>query len=117
MNIIRDDGILILKPRGAVCEYRPDSYQELIALTLEVIQANAKEDPLVLADLSEVTFMNSSGLAQLVQMHIGTMNRRGRFAIFGANRRVMAIIKIAHLDAVFQIHDTRADAEAALRSS
>lgn len=116
MQIEREDGTLILKPRGAVCEYHPDSYHELIQLTLEVIHANAQEEPLVLADLSAVTFMNSSGLAQLVQMHISTLGRRGQFAIYGANRRVMAIIKIARLDLVLKIYTTKAEALAAFRS-
>lgn len=114
MDIVRQDGILVIKPRGQVCEYNLTAYSELLKLMEEVARANAGPELAVIADLSDVTFMNSTGLSQLVQIYIGTHNRGGRFVLCGVPARVKLLLKITRLDLVLTSFDTLLEALQAL---
>ena len=57
-------------------------------------------------DLSEVLFMDSSGVGALVHLFRLMKNRKGSFALAGPNERVRGLFKITRLDTLFAIHDT-----------
>jgi anti-sigma B factor antagonist len=54
-------------------------------------------------DLSRVTYLDSSGLAVLIEAMQNVQQYGGKFALAGPNKDVMTIFEIASLDQVFHI--------------
>ena len=65
-------------------------------------------------DLSRVEYMDSSGLALLIETMQRIQSYGGKFTLFGLSQSVRAIFEIARLDQIFQIYPSR---EAALAAS
>ena len=70
--------------------------------------------PQVFVDLSRVTFIDSSGLAVLIEAMQRINAYGGKLALIGIHDAVQSIIHIARLDQVFRIFPDKAAAEAAL---
>jgi anti-sigma B factor antagonist len=64
----------------------------------------------IVVDLTEVTFVDSSGLAVLIHGMQDVQGYGGKFAIVGLQENVRPIFEIARLDQVFQIFPTLDDA-------
>jgi anti-sigma B factor antagonist len=58
----------------------------------------------VLVDLSQVTYIDSSGIASLVEGLQHARGRRLEFALVGIQDAVMQVFKLTRLDAVFPMH-------------
>jgi anti-sigma B factor antagonist len=68
------------------------------------LQAMIKKKPKQLVvDLSKVTYMDSSGLAVLIQAMQNVQEYGGKFALANVQPSVQHIFEIARLDQVFQI--------------
>jgi anti-sigma B factor antagonist len=63
----------------------------------------AKEPKRVVVDLSRVTYLDSSGLAVLIEGMQNVQDYGGKFAVAGLQESVKHIFEIARLDQVFQI--------------
>jgi anti-sigma B factor antagonist len=63
----------------------------------------AKKPPLLVVDLSKVTYIDSSGLAVLIEGMQNVASYGGRFALCGLQESVRPIFDIARLDQVFRI--------------
>lgn len=72
-----------------------------------------KVDPLVV-DLSRVSYIDSSGLAVLIQTMQHVEEYGGKFALVGLQENVRSIFEIARLDQVFRIFP---DVDAALSAN
>lgn len=60
----------------------------------------------VFVDLSAVSYIDSSGVATLVE-GFQTAKKQGlQFALVGVSQPAMAVLKLARLDQVFEIHDS-----------
>ena len=70
--------------------------------------------PLVFIDLSRVTYIDSSGLAVLIEAMQRINSYGGQLALYGIHDAVQNILHIARLDQVFRIFPDKAAAEAAL---
>jgi anti-sigma B factor antagonist len=70
----------------------------------------AKRPPHIVVDLTEVTYVDSSGLAVLIHGMQDVQGYGGKFAIVGLQENVRPIFEIARLDQVFQIFPTIDDA-------
>ncbi|MCX6966375.1 MAG: STAS domain-containing protein [Verrucomicrobia bacterium] len=68
----------------------------------------------VFVDLSRVTFIDSSGLAVLIEAMQRIQAYGGKLALIGIHDAVQSIIHIARLDQVFRIFPDKAAAEAAM---
>ena len=68
----------------------------------------------ILVDLSRVTYMDSSGLAVLVEALQRVSGNGGKLGLFGLGQSVRHIFEIARLDQVFQIFPDEAAAREAL---
>jgi anti-sigma B factor antagonist len=68
----------------------------------------------VLVDLGRVTYMDSSGLAALVEALQRLSNAGGKLGLFGLRQSVRHIFEIARLDQVFRIFPDETAARAAL---
>lgn len=90
------DGFIIVRLRG---EVDLSWSQEVRAVILEAVLS---DDP-VGVELSQVSYIDSSGIAALVE---GFQNARGkgqRFALVAVSEPVMAVLQLARLDQVFPI--------------
>ena len=63
----------------------------------------AKRPKLVVIDLTKVTYLDSSGLAVLIEGMQKVQEYGGKFALAGVQESVQHILDIARLDQVFQI--------------
>lgn len=67
----------------------------------------------LLVDLSQVTYLDSSGIASLLEaVQMATKNGTA-VKLFAANAQVMRVFELARLDRVFSIHPDLNDAMAA----
>ena len=62
-----------------------------------------KKFPLLIVDLSRVTYIDSSGLAVLIEAMQNVEQYRGKFALAGLQEHVRSIFETARLDQVFLI--------------
>lgn len=67
----------------------------------------------VVADLTEVTFIDSSGLGALVQAHRTALERETRLVVV-ASSSVLRLLRVTGLDAVLETFDRLDAAEAAI---
>jgi anti-sigma B factor antagonist len=68
----------------------------------------------IVVDLSAVSYIDSSGVASLVEAFQNAKSRKLGFALANVGETPMRVLKLARLDQVFIIHDTVDDAVAAL---
>jgi anti-sigma B factor antagonist len=64
----------------------------------------------VIVDLSGVPYMDSSGIATLVEGMQWSTKERARFILVGVQEKVMNTLKLARLNELFDIHFTEDDA-------
>jgi anti-sigma B factor antagonist len=80
-------------------------------VSVSLSQMVKKEPKKLIVDLSRVTYVDSSGLAVLIEAMQNVGKYGGKFAIVGVQEPVRSIFEIARLDQVFRIFS---DADAAL---
>ena len=103
-KIRRENGAIVLELAGDIDLHRS---VELRAGLLETIQ----EKPSVLViNMSEVGFMDSSGLATLVEAMQLSRRNGGQLRLVGLSRRVRSIFEISRLDKIFQIYENESEA-------
>ena len=91
---------IVLRPKGDIDLSRAPAFRVEIA---KWVKDNSSP---VFIDLSQVPYMDSSGVATLVEA-LQMTNRSGvRLALFGMQERVRSIFEIARLDTVFRITET-----------
>ena len=65
-------------------------------------------------DLSELKYMNSSGLNVLIQILTKTRNKGGESVIFNVNKKVHELLVITKLNTLFKVSETKEQAFAKL---
>lgn len=91
------------------------SAPEFRAAITEAIQTSPL--PVVVIDLTGVTFLGSPGLAALITAEAQAAERRVRLGVVtGGNRIVLRPLQITGLDMSIPIHETLADLEVSLDS-
>lgn len=60
----------------------------------------------VLVDLSQVSYIDSSGIASLVEGYQTAKKKNVNFGLIGVSDAAMNVLQLARLDKVFPIHDT-----------
>ena len=73
----------------------------------------SRKPPKLVVDLSDVSYIDSSGLAVLIEAMQNVAAYGGKFALAGLQETVKPIFEIARLDQVFRIFPDRAAALAA----
>ena len=89
-------GILALE--GEIDLHRSPQVKESLELLIEQMV------PRILIDLSAVSYIDSSGLAVLIETMQRIVAYGGKFALFGLRDGVRGIFEIARLDQIFQIY-------------
>ena len=100
----RQGDTVIIKPQGEIDLSRASSFRNLLA------QAIDDADARVVVDLRQVPYMDSSGLATLVEAMQLSRRTDTRLVLFGLQEKVRSIFEIARLDAIFTITETQDDA-------
>ena len=78
---------------------------ELRATILESLERGRN----LLIDLAKVTYIDSSGVASLVEGYQTAKKRKLRFGLVGVSDAALSVLKLARLDKVFPIHATVKD--------
>jgi anti-sigma B factor antagonist len=82
-------------------------------LAASLTQMIASKPKQLVVDLSQVSYIDSSGLAVLIEAMQNVAAYGGKFALAGLQEGVRPIFEIARLDQVFQIYPTVDEALAA----
>lgn len=98
---IRWEGkIAIIDAFGDIDLHRSNNFQK-------ALQDVLKEKPSkMVINLTDVNYMDSSGVATLVKLLSNTRKAKIDLAIAGANKRVQSVFEITRLNSVFNIFDT-----------
>lgn len=101
-SITEQNGTQIVSFRGEVdLEHSPKAREVLLACV------GRKQD--VLVDLSGVAYIDSSGVASLVEAFQTSKQGGTRFALVAVNPAALRVLELARLDKVFTIHETLSD--------
>jgi len=84
--------------------------EEFRALWTQALESGATQ---ILVNLSEVTFLDSSGIGMMIRCHSGVTQRGGKMRLIGANATVRQAFKVTRLDNIFEFHDSEQAAMAA----
>jgi len=103
-HIRRQQGTVILDLAGEIDLH---SSVQLRGVLLEELRAGA---PVLMINLTGVSFMDSSGLATLIEALQLARRQGGQLKLFGLQGRVRSLFEIARLDGVFGIYDSEAEA-------
>jgi anti-sigma B factor antagonist len=72
------------------------------------------EAPKVALNLAEISFLDSSGVAVLLEALLESQRRHGQFVLFGMNPMVCDDFRITHVGKVFQVADSEEQALAGM---
>lgn len=87
-------------------EERLDSRFTSELKTQLLMLVSEEEADIILVDLSHVTYADSSGLGALLLGLRQARENNKKFALVGAQKRVLSLIKIAHLNDVLFSYDS-----------
>jgi len=73
-----------------------------------------RQVPAICVNLHRLGFINSAGIATLIECLQGTRAYQGRFALAGMNQNVRDVFEVARLDMVFTLHPDEAAAVKAM---
>src|SRR3990170_206302 len=110
----------------AVASITEQSGRTVIALSGEVDTEEApkvrralldstKQKRDILVDLSQVTYIDSSGVASLIEGLQAARKQKNDLALVSVSQRARRVLELAHLDKVFTIHADLATALAAAK--
>ena len=85
---------------------------DLIEQAAEVVMSPMREQevPMVIFDLSEVSYFGSVFLALLLRCHKLVKTRGGELVLCGASELAVELLRITALDTLWAIYDTREEA-------
>jgi anti-sigma B factor antagonist len=84
--------------------------EEFRALWTRAVESGATQ---VLVNLTQVTFLDSSGIGMMIRCHSAITQRGGKVRLIGANATVRQAFKVTRLDNIFEFHDSEQAAMAA----
>ncbi|MCP4186216.1 MAG: STAS domain-containing protein [Gammaproteobacteria bacterium] len=67
-----------------------------------------RKKPQLLIDLSQVSYIDSSGVASLVEGYQLSKSQGSEFALIGVSEAARSVLQLARLDKVFPIYDSLA---------
>lgn len=91
---------------------------DLIEQAAEIVMDPLREQevPMVVFDLTEVTYFGSVFLALLLRCHKLVKSRGGELVLCGASKLAAELLRITALDTLWAIYDTQEEALAAVGS-
>lgn len=105
-----DNGIAVLHIAGEIdLQHSPE-------LRLLLQEKNKHRCAALIIDFSGVEYIDSSGLATLVEYRRDSRKHDGRMALASMSTRVRTIFELVRLNEIIPIHDTVEDAKAVIRA-
>lgn len=104
-KIEKEDQITLLAMQGRLVDK-----VEAIELSVDIEEELEDGAHRFIVDLSELEYMNSTGLNILINIMNKTRNEGGEAIIVGATPRVMSLFSVTKLDTVFAMRATREEA-------
>lgn len=98
----------ILTLSGEIDLHRSPEVKEALGVLVQ------RQVPSILIDLSAVDYIDSSGLAVLIEGFQRVTAYGGKLGLFGLQEKVRGIFEVARLDQVFQIFPDEASALASV---
>jgi anti-sigma B factor antagonist len=111
--IQQSEGDLLVLRIGGQLMGGPDA-DALRATILNSIQQGTDR---ILIDLSEITWVNSTGLGILITSHLAARNKGGSLKLVGVSKRIESILSVTRLNTVFEIFPTEEDARRSFQAS
>ena len=97
----------VIKKQGAtIVVLKGDVDLESSPAAREVLLKSVEGAGKVLVDLSSVTYIDSSGVASLVEALQAAKRNGGRFALLAASDPTRRVLELARLDKVFTMYTT-----------
>ncbi|MET9440636.1 STAS domain-containing protein [Streptomyces sp. NPDC006610] len=93
------DGVLVVTVRGEIDH-------DVTGRFSQALQGGRDAGTRIVADLGDVTFMDSSGINVLVAVHQQTSGAGGWLRIAAARESVLRVLRLVGLDAVIPCHPT-----------
>jgi anti-sigma B factor antagonist len=69
-----------------------------------------KESPKVVINLTAIRYIDSSGIAALIEALNESRRLKREFVLYGMNQRVLEVFKLTHVIQIFQIVETEEQA-------
>lgn len=104
IEVIKKETISILKITGDVDLYSSPRVRK------QVVSLVSKQNKNLLVDLADVTYMDSSGVATLVEALQLTRKLGGKLRLFNLGTTVRDVFDLSRLDKVFDICDNEQQA-------
>ena len=106
---VTTDGVLILELSGEIdLQHSPEMRRLLQARAAQRI-------PALLLDFTGVKYIDSSGLATLIEYYQSSRAYEGKISVAGLSHRVRSIFELVRLNEVFPIYATVLEARQALQ--
>ena len=86
---------------------RNDGYGEVKAAVAPLVQ---QDDTRILLNMAGVSYMDSTGIGELVSVFISVRNRQGKLKIVHLTDRMRELFEVAQLVKVFELFDDEATA-------
>lgn len=85
---------------------------ELIEQAAEIVMSPLRNQdaPMVVVDLSQVSYFGSVFLALLLRCHTAVKSKGGELVLCGASKMAKELLKITALDTLWAIYDTKEQA-------
>lgn len=99
------DDVTILYPEGKIT--LGDGDQELGEAVRTALGNGAKK---IVINFEKVSYLDSSGVGELVGCYTSIRNKEGELRICGMNGRIFSLIKMTSLHSVFSVKDSEAEA-------
>jgi anti-sigma B factor antagonist len=82
----------------------------------KALMETLNREPLVIVNLLNVSYVDSSGIASMVECFQASKKLQKRILYFGLNPMVRNVLELTHLTRVFEIYDTEEQAQQAATS-
>ena len=87
----------------------------LLRVQDQILEASNVDPPLLVVDLSQVTFFGSSFIETLFRLWSRLNRRQGKFALCGLSPYCQEVIEVTNLNTLWTISDTREEAITAVK--
>ena len=97
----QQQGVTIINPEGKIT--LGDGDQELGEAVRGVLEEGCRK---VIINFSKVSYLDSSGVGELVGCYTSIKNKGGELRVCGMNSRIYNLITMTSLHSVFDVKDT-----------
>lgn len=105
---------VLLQPATNIEDMQWDLIEQAAEIVMEPLKN--QEVPMVVVDLSEVSYFGSVFLALLLRCHKFVRKQGGEMVLCGASKTAAELLRITALDTIWAIYDTRKEALDAVMS-